>query len=62
MGKYVAVNIPKDLADKIDELVGTFGYTSRAEFTKEALRRLILECRKTEQTESILQEVLPFEL
>jgi len=41
--EYVTVRIPKDLANKIDEVIETIarGYTSRAEFIKEAVRQKI---------------------
>jgi len=41
--RYSTVRIPRDLADETDELIGTKGFTSRAEIVKEALRRLIQE-------------------
>jgi len=37
--EYVSVSIPKSLIDQIDKVVGTIGYTSRAEFIKDACRR-----------------------
>ena len=41
--EYVTVRIPKDLANQVDELIDTIarGYTSRAEFIKEAVRQKI---------------------
>jgi len=43
MGKeeYVVVKIPKDLADEIDRFMGRYGYRSRAELVKEAVRLLL---------------------
>ena len=37
---YVTVRIPKQLAYEIDEIIrsGTFGYKTRAEMVKEAIR------------------------
>ena len=37
--KYVTVRLPKELVNEIDEIVGTRGYKSRAEFVKEAIRK-----------------------
>jgi len=43
--RYRIVKIPSELANQIDEIVkeGKGGYTSRTEFVKEAVRRLIAE-------------------
>lgn len=41
--EYVVVKIPKDLANPVDGLIGTFGFRTRAEIVKEACRRLLLE-------------------
>ena len=41
--EYVVVKIPKNLADDVDALIGKFGFTSRAEITKQALRKLLQE-------------------
>jgi len=43
MTEYVIVKIPKNLADKVDGFKGRLGFTSRAEFVKEAVRRLLTE-------------------
>lgn len=40
---YVTVRIPKDLSDLMDLLLGTYGFRSKAEITKEALRHLLLD-------------------
>ena len=39
MSKYNGVCLPKDLLNLIDEKKGKFGYTSRADFIKQAIRR-----------------------
>ena len=38
---YVSVSLPKTLIDKIDEIIRNrdYGYSSRAEFIKEAIRK-----------------------
>ena len=43
---YVTLKIPKELADEIDSLIGKKGFRSRAELTKEALRRFLLDYPK----------------
>lgn len=42
---YVNISIPETLVKEIDKLVSkkTKGYTSRAEFVKEAVRKLLRE-------------------
>jgi len=47
--KYITVRIPKELANEIDELMKTLarGYTSRAEFIKEAVRQKIERVMET---------------
>lgn len=39
---YVVIKIPKDLAIPVDGLIGKFGFRTRAEIAKEALRALLL--------------------
>jgi metal-responsive CopG/Arc/MetJ family transcriptional regulator len=39
-GKYVTIKLPKNLVDEIDTFVGKYGFVSRTEVVKEALRRL----------------------
>ncbi|MEM3696515.1 MAG: ribbon-helix-helix domain-containing protein [Candidatus Bathyarchaeia archaeon] len=38
--KYVTIKLPKNLVDEIDAFVGKYGFVSRTEVVKEALRRL----------------------
>jgi len=40
---YGFVKIPKDLIDEIDEILGKYGYRSRSEFVKDAIRSLLRE-------------------
>ena len=40
--KYASVRIPKNLAEEVDRLIGKYGFTSRAEVVKEAVRRILL--------------------
>jgi len=40
---YGSIKIPPELAAEIDRLVGTHGFTSRAEFVKQAARELLLK-------------------
>ncbi|MEM3788306.1 MAG: ribbon-helix-helix domain-containing protein [Candidatus Bathyarchaeia archaeon] len=39
-GKYVTIKLPKTLVDEIDNFVGKYGFVSRSEVVKEAVRRL----------------------
>jgi len=46
---YVTLKIPKELANTIDEIIKSrkaFGYKSRAEFVKEAIRTKLIELEK----------------
>jgi metal-responsive CopG/Arc/MetJ family transcriptional regulator len=43
MNKYVTIKLPKHLIDEIDNFVGRYGFVSRTEVVKEALRRLFQE-------------------
>lgn len=38
--KYVTIKLPRNLVDEIDKFVGKYGFISRTEVVKEALRRL----------------------
>jgi len=38
---YVTIKIPASLASEVDKVVGTAGYTSRAEVVKQALREFL---------------------
>jgi len=44
--KYSTVRIPKEFAKEMDKLIGTRGFTSRAEITKEAVRKLLNEYKR----------------
>ena len=43
--KWITIALSKDLVDKIDKLVesGKYGYTSRADFVSDAVRKLLKE-------------------
>ena len=43
---YTTLRLPKDLIEKMDKLVGKFGFKSRAEVAKEAIRHLLQEYQK----------------
>ena len=50
---YVNIKIPKELADLIDgELVGKWGYTSRAEVCKDGVRNLLRQQLADDQKEA----------
>jgi len=38
MYEYITVSIPKSLIEKIDAIKKTYGYTSRPDFIKQAIR------------------------
>lgn len=38
--KYVTIKLPRNIVDEVDKFVGTYGFISRTEVVKEALRRL----------------------
>jgi metal-responsive CopG/Arc/MetJ family transcriptional regulator len=52
MGSYVTVKIPSELASKLDSLVQTMGYHSRAEIVNDAVRRFIDERKRLEAVAS----------
>lgn len=41
--KYTTVSIPLALAERMDRVLKKGGYQNRADFTREAIRRLVLE-------------------
>lgn len=43
---HVTIKVPKELVAEMDRLIGTHGFRSRGEITKEALRRLLKEYRE----------------
>ena len=51
MTEYVTVSIPKTLIEKIEAVKETYGYTSRPDFIKQAIRREFerLERKKVKQ-------------
>lgn len=44
---YKTVRLPRDFAVEIDKLIGTHGFTSRAEIVKMALREFLKEYEYT---------------
>lgn len=42
MRPYVDVSLPKELIEEMDKLIGQYGFRSRAEIAKEAIRQLLL--------------------
>ena len=48
--KHVSVSIPRDLIERIDKIIESFryGYDSRPEFIKEAIRRRLEEIYREE--------------
>jgi len=41
MDKYITIKLPKNLVDEIDNFVGKYGFVSRTEVVKEAIRKLL---------------------
>jgi len=41
--EYVFVKIPKSLLVEVDKIIGKYGYRSRMEFVKDAIRSLLRE-------------------
>lgn len=50
MRDYTSVTLPKVLIVKIDEITGYFGFTSRADFVKTAIRRELERLNSIEGT------------
>jgi len=42
-GDYTTIKLPNDLVSSMDKLIGTYGFKSRAEIVKEALRDLLAQ-------------------
>jgi len=42
VSKYANIKIPRSLATEMDKLVGQFGFSTRAEIAREAIRKLLL--------------------
>jgi len=49
--KYISVSIPRDLIERIDRIIesGRYGYGSRPEFIKEAIRKRLEEIYREEE-------------
>ena len=48
MSGYVTVKLPRDLLREVDKLVGTFGFRSRTEVIKQAVREYIVSLKRLE--------------
>jgi len=44
--KYVTIKLPRNLVDEIGKFVGKYGFVSRPEVVKEALRRLFQQYKE----------------
>ena len=49
--KYVTIKLPRNLVDEIDKFVGKYGFVSRPEVVKEALRRLCQQYQVVKEAE-----------
>ena len=47
MARYVTLKLPVDLVTEVDKLVGKYGYTSRPEVVKDALRDFLQKYPET---------------
>ena len=50
-GDYTTIKLPNDLITSLDKLVGTYGFKSRAEIVKEAIRDLLSKYKAPLPTE-----------
>ncbi len=46
---YSDLKLPTDLMDEVNRYVGKYGYRSKAEFVKDAIRRLLEVLSKKEE-------------
>lgn len=44
---HVTIKIPQELVDEMDKLIGKYGFRSRGEIAKEAIRELLTEYEKS---------------
>ena len=61
--RYRTVNLPIDMVDEVDRLISVFsehGYTSRADFIKQAIREKILELEALETKKLNITETRVF--
>ena len=49
--KYVTIKLPRNIVDEIDKFVGKYGFVSRTEVVKEALRRLFQQYQVVKEAE-----------
>jgi len=52
--EYSTVKVPKDLVDEIDKMMDKYGFRSRSEFVKEAIRSLLREYGALKPEEEIV--------
>ena len=58
MSGYVTVKLPRDLLREVDRLVGTFGFRSRTEVIKQAVREYIVSLKRLEPEVIRTKEVI----
>lgn len=46
--EYTVVKIPTDLVEEIDKFIGKYGYRTRPEIIKDAIRRLLSDYKRFE--------------
>ena len=57
--KYVTIKLPRNIVDEIDKFVGKYGFVSRTEVVKEALRRLFQQYQVVKEAERSEDESKP---
>jgi len=57
--KYATVNIPQELASRLDEFVDDMGYRSRAEIVNDAIRRFIDERKRLDNPVAVNESAEP---
>ena len=58
-GGYTSVCIPRRLLDEVDQILEKGGYSSRAEFVKEAVRKNLKELHAYSESKSSENNELP---
>ena len=57
--KYVTIKLPRNIVDEIDKFVGNYGFVSRTEVVKEALRKLFQQYHVVKEAERSEDESKP---
>jgi metal-responsive CopG/Arc/MetJ family transcriptional regulator len=57
--KYVTIKLPRNIVDEIDKFVGNYGFVSRTEVVKEALRKLFQQYQVVKEAERSEDESKP---